>query len=403
MKSIYYEKNIPRILLTKLFDKVARPLLYTSLNAVRYDKNLPDPPLPSEKWVKVRNIAAGVCGTDISFFRSTPGTSIALEPMPGSDRTYMGHETIGVVEEVGREVTRFKAGDRVTLVEYMSSCGNKCIEPPCRFCREGNYCLCENYGEPSPLKLPNTGAGFGDYFLAPEQQLGKVFDELSDDDAVMIEPTAVSLHAVLMSRPRPGDKVMVLGAGTIGLGVIQCLKIIEPECKVYVMERVPRKQEFAMRLGADEILRGDPYEAVAGATGGKVYNGMMKNRMLLGGFDMIFDCVGSRWAFHNCLRWLRARGTLVKVGHHMCPTEYDETPIWWQELRIIGIDAHGMEEYEGRKISTFNLAQEFIRDGKYRLDGFITHRFKLEDYKEAFRLMLDNPPDMVKIVLDCRE
>ncbi|HBR01170.1 MAG TPA: hypothetical protein DD738_00995, partial [Ruminiclostridium sp.] len=69
----------------------------------------------------------------------------------------------------------------------------------------------------------------------------------------------------------------------------------------------------------------------------------------------------------------------------------------------MGIDAHGMEEYEGRRVSTFNLAQEFIRDRKYKLDGFITHRFKLEDYKKAFKLMMDNPPDLVKIVLDCRE
>jgi len=169
------------------------------------------------------------------------------------------------------------------------------------------------------------------------------------------------------------------------------------------MERVPSKQVFALKLGADEILKGDPYIAVAKATGGKVYNGMMKNRMLMGGFDMIFDCVGSPWAFQNCLRWLRARGTLVKVGHHMCPTTYDETPIWWQEIKIVGIDAHGMEEYDGRKITTFDLAQEFIRDGKYKLEGFVTHRFKLDDYKKAFKLMIENPPDMVKIVLDCTD
>ncbi len=401
MKTIYYEKNIPKILLSKFAARCCRPLLFTGLNAVKFNRHLPDPPLPSPKWVKVRNIAAGVCGTDLSFFKSTPGTSIALEPMPGSDRTYLGHETIGVVEEVGKEVTKFKVGDRVTLMEYMSSCGNKCIEPPCRFCQEGNYCLCENYGEPSPLALPDTGAGFGDYYLAPERQLQKVFDELSDDQAVMIEPTAVSLHAVLMSPPNPGDKVMVLGAGTIGLGVIQCLKILQPKCKIHVMERVKSKQEFALKLGADEILRGDPYEAIAKATGGKVYDGMMKNRMLMGGFDMIYDCVGSKWAMHNCLRWLRARGTLVKVGHHMCPTSFDETPVWWQEIKIVGIDAHGMEEYQGRRISTFELAQELIRDGRYDVAGFITHRFRLGEYKKAFKVMLDNPPELIKIVLTC--
>lgn len=403
MRTIYYEKNIPKILLTKFAAKCCKPLLFTGLNAVKFDERLPDPPLPAEDWVKVRNIACGVCGTDLSFFKSTPGTKSALEPMPGSARTYLGHETVGIIEKIGSAVTKFKVGDRVTLVEYMASCGNKCITPPCRFCAEGNYCLCENYGEPSPLKLPDTGAGFGDYYLAPEQQLGKVFDEISDENAILIEPAAVSLHAVRMAPPEPGEKVMVLGAGTIGLGIIQFIRLIQPGCHVYVMERVAEKQQLALRFGADEILRGDPYKAVAAATGGKVYEGMMKNRMLIGGFDRIYDCVGSPWAFHNCLRFLRARGTLVKVGHHMCPTAYDETPIWWQEIKVVGIDAHGMEDVDGRKVKTFDLAQEYIRDGRYRLDGFITHRFKLHEYKKAFKVMLANPPELVKILIDCRE
>lgn len=106
---------------------------------------------------------------------------------------------------------------------------------------------------------------------------------------------------------------------------------------------------------------------------------------------------------NNCLRWLRARGALVKVGHHMCPTSYDETPIWWQELTVVGIDAHGMEHVNGKSITTFDYVQELIRDGKYKTGGFITHRFPLDEYKKAFRLMLKNPPELVKIVLDCRQ
>ncbi|MDR1898418.1 MAG: alcohol dehydrogenase catalytic domain-containing protein, partial [Treponema sp.] len=238
MRTIYFEKNIPKVLLTKAAAKLCRGLLFTGLNPVVYNRNLPDPPLPGPRWLRVRNVASGVCGTDLSFFLATTGVDCALEPLPASGRTYMGHETVGVVEEIGAGVTRYKAGDRVTLREYMPCCGNKGIEEPCRCCAEGNYCLCENYGEPSPLKLPDTGAGFGDYYLAPEQQLSKIDDALSDDQAIMVEPAAVSLHAVLMAPPKPGDKVMVLGCGTIGLGIVQCLKIIEPRCEVYVMERI---------------------------------------------------------------------------------------------------------------------------------------------------------------------
>jgi len=402
MKTIYFEKDIPRILITKFAAKCCKPLLFTGLNAVKYNENIPDPPLPAPNWGRVKNVCAGVCGTDLSFFKATTSTDSALEPIPTSKRTYLGHETVGVVVEVGPEVRKFKVGDRVTLREYMSSCGNKDIKEPCRFCREGNYCLCENYGEPSPLDLPDVGAGFGDSFIAPEQQLTKIFDELTDDQAVMIEPSAVSIHAVLMSPPKKGDKVMVLGCGTIGLGVVQALKIVQPECEVWVMERIKPKQEFALKLGADHVLAGEPYEAVSKATGGsRVYTGMNNNKMFFGGFDMVFDCVGGAWSNTNCLRFLRARGTFVKVGHHMNSVRFDETPIWWQELKIIGIDAHGMEEWEGRRLYTFDLAQEWIRDGIYKTEGFITHRFPLERYKDAFRLMLQNPPELIKIVLDC--
>jgi threonine dehydrogenase-like Zn-dependent dehydrogenase len=401
MRSIYFEKNIPKILFTKAAAKFAPFLLFTGLNPIRYDKKLPDPPLPGPKWLKVKNIAGGVCGTDLSFFKATTSPSCALEPMPGSLRTFLGHETVGIVEETGTAVTKFKKGDRVTLLEYMQCCGNKDIEPPCRFCAEGNYCLCENYGEPSPLKLPGTGAGFGDYYLAPEQQLNKIYDGLSNDQALMVEPTAVSLHSVLMATPRAGDKVMVLGCGTIGLGIVQCLKIIQPDCEVWVMERVKEKQDFAMRIGADHILAGPPYEAVAKATGAKLYRGLGGNTMLLGGFDMIYDCVGGGWANTSCARFLRARGTLVKIGHHMQGISYDETPVWWQELKMVGIDAHGMEDYKGAKKYTFDVAQELMLEGKYKIDGFITHRFPLDRYKDAFRLMLKNPPELVKIALDC--
>ena len=102
------------------------------------------------------------------------------------------------------------------------------------------------------------------------------------------------------------------------------------------------------------------------------------------------------------VRLLAPHGTFVKIGHHMCAITYDETPVWWQELNIVGIDAHGMETWEGRKLYTFDLVQEWMRDGKYFVKGFITNRFKLDDYKAALELAIRNPPDVVKIVLECQ-
>ena len=117
MKTIYFEKDIPRILITKFAARFCKPLLYTGLNAVKYNKKLPDAPLPGPNWLRVKNIACGLCGTDVSFFKATTGTNSALEPIPGSARTYLGHENVGVVVEAGPAVTKFKVGDRVTIRE----------------------------------------------------------------------------------------------------------------------------------------------------------------------------------------------------------------------------------------------------------------------------------------------
>ncbi|HPJ76639.1 MAG TPA: zinc-binding dehydrogenase, partial [Clostridia bacterium] len=267
---------------------------------------------------------------------------------------------------------------------------------------EGNYNFCLNFGEPSPHNLPDTGAGWSDTFIATEDSLSKVYDELTDEQAVMIEPTCVSVHSVIVDPPKKNEKILVMGCGTIGLGVVQAIKIVQPECEIWVLERVKTKQQFALKLGADHIMQGEPYQAAADATNGsKVYTGMSNNKMFFGGFDRIYDCIGGNWANTTALRMLRPRGILMKIGHHMRAITIDETPIWWHELKLIGVDAHGMEEWEGRKLYTFDLVQEWIRDGIYKTEGFVTHHFKLDDYKQAFKLALENPPDVIKIVLDC--
>ena len=357
MKTVYFDKDIPRILATKFAAKHAKGLLYGSLNAVKYLKDLPETPLPAGDWVRVKNIACGLCGTDISFFKATTGTNSAFEPIPGSKRTYLGHENVGVITEVGKDVTEFKVGDRVTIRAYMAGCDTKGLKDRCEYCKRGDYNFCTNYGTASPYGDIVTGAGWSDSFIYPAKGLAKVYDEITDEQAVMVEPTCVS---------------------------------------------VKTKQEFALKLGADHILNGDPYKATAEATGGsEIYTGMKGNKYFFGGFDRIYDCIGGDWSNHTAVRLLKARGTLVKIGHHMRAITFDESPIWWQELTLVGVDAHGMEHWQGRDLYTFDLVQEWIRDGIYKLDGFVTHHFKLDDYKEALKLALENPPDVVKIVLDC--
>lgn len=408
MKTIYFDKDIPRILATKGVVAVSKKvkkasrLLYTDLSAVKFARDIPDPALPADNWVRVKNIACGLCGTDMSFFKATTGTGSAFEPIPSSKKTYLGHENIGRIVEIGSGVTDFRVGDRVGIRAYMSGCDNKDL-PRCKYCEEGNYNLCLNYGAKPRFDLEWVGAGWGDTFIAPQQQLYHIYDEITDEQAPMIEPACVSIHAVLRDKPKAGEKILVMGCGTIGLGVVQAVKVIQPDCEIWILERVQSKIDFAMKLGADHVLKGDPLKAASDATGGsEVYQGMSeKNRYFFGGFDRVYDCIGGDWSNTMACRLLAPRGTMMKIGHHMCPITYDESPVWWQELTLIGVDAHGIEEWEGRKLYTFDLVQEWTRDGKYSVEGFVTNHFRLEDYKTAMELAIRNPPDVVKIVIDC--
>ena len=404
MKTVYFDNDIPRILATKSAARfrLTRGLLFTGINAVKYKTDIPDPPLPADNWVRVKNIVCGVCGTDVSFFKATTGTNSALEPIPSSRKTFLGHENIGVVTEVGPSVIQVQVGDRVGIRAYMAGCDNKDL-PRCRNCAAGNYSICENYGAKPRFDLPWTGAGWSDSFIAPQQQLYKILPELTVDQAVMVETSAVAVHAVLLDRPKAGEKIVVMGCGVIGLSIIQALKVIQPDCEIWAMSRTKDKLDFAQRLGADHILTGDALDAASRACGGSpVYQGMSrKNRFFFGGFDRAYDCIGGSWANTLGVRLLRARGTFVKVGHHMNAIKYDETPVWWQELRVIGVDSHGMEDWEGRQMYTFDLVQEWIRDGKYTVDGFVSHHFPLDDYRQALQLAMENPPGVFKIVLDC--
>lgn len=412
MKGIYYERNIPKILLTKFNMKVCEPLVTTNLNAVHLNNHLPDPPFPSERFVKVRCKIAGICGTDLSFYESKIATDMSLEPFPRKNN-FLGHESVGVVEKIGKEVTKVKVGDRVLLREYMFGCDTKDIVDKCEYCKKGNYSLCENYGVHTHAEDFDLGAGMGDYYLATQEQLMVVNDkEVTDDMALMVEPTAVAVRSVLRMPPKPHDKILVIGGGTIGLGIVQVLKIIEPNCEIHLIEPVKYKQDFALKHGADKIVdcyKGrkidtkKAYAWIAAELKLPLYKGMFGNETLVSGYDKLYDAVGTSWSFHNGIRWLKAQGEFISVGQHFNYIKFDHTPVWWKELTIQSIDSHGSCEYEGKWQYDFDIAYKWIKDGTYDVKGMITHRFPLEKYHQGFKTLLKNVDNHIKTILVCDE
>jgi threonine dehydrogenase-like Zn-dependent dehydrogenase len=388
--------------LTKALRPIWPGVVYSRLSPSRFD-DLPEPPLPGPRWVRVRNLLCGICASDLHLLFVEGDPRIGPAALPGNQRFYLGHEVLGVVTEIGPGVTKLKVGDRVLMDTRFEgpTCLSQEIDPPCRHCQAGNHPLCENA---SLGKGPQgVGGGWGDGYTAHETEVYRLPDELDDEVAMMVEPLSVGVRTALRRLPNASDHVLVVGSGIIGLTVIQALRALSPECRITAMARYPQQAEMARRLGANEIIgREPPYEAVAAATGAKLYKDVLNKGMLLGGFDIVFDCVGSATTVQDSLRWARARGAVVLAGVCLELMKVDLTPVWYQEVDLIGLYAHGMEEWQGTKQSTFDLTVDLLLEGKLTTEGLITHRFPIEKWQEAITTATDKRTGAIKVIFDYR-
>ena len=404
MRTVYWEKDIPRVVASHLLRRIWPGVTWSPLSPV-YVKDIPDPELPGPRWLRVRNRQCGICATDLSILYTKPSVDIALAPIPATDRIYMGHELVGEVVELGPGVTRHKVGDRVAMeARYTGSpnCHTQEIDPPCRHCAAGQTRLCEN--KALGLGPVGVGGGWSDGFIAHESEVWPVPQDLNDDQASLIEPSAVALHAVLRRPPRAGEQVLIIGAGIMGLLVLQATRIVSPQSQITVMARHPHQAEMAKRLGADQVLAGRDaaYGRVAEITGAKHYRFPLNRGMLLGGFEVVYDCVGKANTIVDGLRWARAGGTYVLVGIVFESLKVDLSPVWYQEVDLLGSQTFGVEDWRGRRAHTFDLVIEMMQEGALRHEGLITHRFPLAQLRRAVAAAQDRRSGAIKVTLDCR-
>jgi len=217
-------------------------------------------------------------------------------------------------------------------------------------------------------------------------------ENVSDENALMVEPFSVALHAVMHNFPDDDDTVLVIGAGVVGVCTVAALRMLGSGARVIVVAKYPFQGEMAQRFGADEVIylqEGDYFQAVAGATGGKLYKPVLGKRVLVGGADIVCECVGSASSIDDSLRLARSGGTVILVGLAAIPKRVDWTPIWLNELTVKGSFWCSMETVQGRRVRTFQLALEWMAEGKLDLAPMVTHRFRLDDYKRALAITAD--------------
>jgi threonine dehydrogenase-like Zn-dependent dehydrogenase len=235
----------------------------------------------------------------------------------------------------------------------------------------------------------DTGGSWSPYFLAHEEQLNTVPESITNENAMMIEPFAIGLHAALQNFPQDNERVLIIGAGTIGLCTIAALRALGSKAEIIALVRYGFQAEAAKSLGATHIVRGsrdsDFYNEIVELSGAALKRPVMGKPMVIGGVDRVFDCVGSSSSLDDAMRLTRNGGQVVFVGEPGMVKNLDWTPIFTQDLEVKAAYLyHHVEEYQRQHWKTFDLAIDLMKNNKVDIGWLVTHKFRLQDYKQAF-------------------
>lgn len=395
MKAVRFNVTLPRYALGLALGKYFPRLLWSGLSCTSLDE-VPEPELPGEDWVLVKTRYGGICGSDTGTIHLH--TSPYFEPLNSFPYTF-GHENTGTIAQTGPQVQNWQVGERV-VVEPTLWCEPRGFAPEdwCRYCARGEVNRCENLtqGKLAPGLMTgicrDTGGSWSPYYLAHVSQLYRVPDEISDENALMVEPFAVGLHAALQNFPADHERVMILGAGTIGLTTLAALRALGSPAEIIVLARYPFQAEAAQHLGASRVIsadRGNDYLAeVAGLTGAQVFKPIVGKRTVLGGVDRIFECVGSDSSLDDALRMTQTGGKVILVGVPGIAKNVDWTAIFAQELDVRGVFTyHNVEPFAGKTWRAFDLVFDLMQHRGLDLGWMVTHEFGLEEYDKAFSML----------------
>lgn len=392
MKAIRFAAPIPTYVATLAAGRVAGRF-YVGPHACTRFGDVAEPALPSPRWVRVRTRLGGICGSDLNVItlRASPSTS------PFSSFPFvLGHENVGEVIEVGRDVRSVAVGARVA-VNPLLCCEPRDVAPPCPACAAGQHSRCAHFTDgalDAGMLIGTTrglGGSWGEQFVAHESQLVPVPEAMADEEAVLVEPFACSVHAVRSNLPAPGERVLVIGAGSIGLLTVAALHALAPGATVTVLARHDFQGQQATRLGAHRIVpaRGDSLPALADAMGTRLLRPIIGKPVGVGGADRTFVCIGGARGMDDAMRVTRAGGTIVLLGNSSTMNGLDWTPLWLKELTVRGSLCYGAHPHASPARSAFDEAAELIASGRAPLRPLLTHTFPLADYRRAIATAMD--------------
>jgi L-iditol 2-dehydrogenase len=326
--------------------------------------DLPQPDIgPGDVLVRVR--ACGICGSDVHGLDGSTGRRIP--PL------VMGHEASGTIEAVGREVTGYKTGDRVTF-DSTVSCGN------CHFCRRGEINLCDNRQVlgVSCGDYRRNGA-FAEYVAVPANILYRLPDSLSFEHAAMIEAVSIAVHAVNLTPRSLGDTAVVVGSGMIGQLTIQAAKAAGFG-RVFAVDIDDAKLVMARQAGADEAFNSKASDIpgeVAARTGGR-------------GADAALEAVGATDPIRTAISCVRKGGSVTLIGNVTPNIDLPLQQVVTRQIRLQGSCASSGE---------YPACIELLSSGAIRVDSMISARTPLEEAPRWFDRLYRHEPNLMKVIV----
>jgi threonine dehydrogenase-like Zn-dependent dehydrogenase len=323
----------------------AAPLRLMTIDEPRVDK---------PGWARLRSRLSGICGSDLGALSGRTSLYFsALVSMP----FVPGHE---VVAELLEDCEDLAAGTRV-VVDPVLACAARGVDP-CPACAAGatNRCARITVGHLSPgLQTgfcADTGGGWGQVLSAHRSQLHPVPEGYSDEQAILVEPIACAVHTALRARVQDNDRVLVSGAGSVGLLTTLALRSLTGAGEITVVAKHAHQRDLALELGATEVVApGEALRRLRRATGAFQVKPEFGSAYLLGGVDVAVDAVGSRQSLETALHATRAGGRVVLSG---MPSGADLSAAWFRELEVVGSYASAQREPDGR--SAFAIALELV-------------------------------------------
>jgi len=318
-------------------------------------------PEPGHGEVRLRIEACGLCGTDLRFYHAGPIFS----------GTAPGHEMMGSIDELGDGVVGFATGDRV-VVEPLLSCGR------CDYCRNGRDSICP---ELQVFGIHRDG-GFAEFVTLPAKRLFRVPDGIDPHVAALAEPMAVAVHGLRLGSLQPGQRVLVLGAGTIGLMTAQAAAALGAG-EVVLTARYPHQAELGRHLGADRVLTED--EASPG--------GLQK----LGSeapIDLVVETVGGTAdTLRGAATAVRPGGAISVLGLFDGEITLNALPLFLKENSLVWSNCYGRTP-DG---ADFAAAVDIVAKHRDALGPVVTHRVPLNEIEHAFELAGDKTAGVVKV------